>query len=288
MKITELDEVCRLDKYEGCDRDVTLLKEVSGKPLAVIGTKAFLSCREIERLELPETVNRIEDWAFAHMKNLQKIVLPAKDIFLGKKVFLGCHSLKRVELSGTQNLYEGIPYFLASMLTLMVEVPVSFQTAGDLQGQWNFLKDYDKALSQYLDREDTYGFEPAFIGWFNVEDVDDQQQEFIRERRKCKIDLAFQRLLYSEGLERETEKVLSEYLLRTWELVKELFTDKEREYSRNVQYYRIWKKIGGFSVLAPQALLDEMTEAEPEVRAFLVECELNSGTAETFFAELEL
>lgn len=288
MKITETDEICRIDRFEGNDRDVVLPNTINGKPVAVVGAKAFLSCREIERLQLPETVERIEDWAFAHMKSLEEIVLPAKDIFLGKKVFLDCRKLKRVTLSGVEKLYEGIPYFLAAMATLLEEPSVDFRLAGSPEGQWIWLKSYDRALLQYLEREDTYGFEPAFIGWFNVEDVDDQQENFVRERQKCKIDLAFQRLLYGAGLELETEKKLSRYLLGVSQLVLEQFADSEGAYSRDVRYFKIWRKIGGFEAFSAQTLLEKLPEADPEIRAFLMECRLEEGTLDDFFAGMQL
>ena len=288
MRGTERDGYCRLERYEGNDRSVVLPEKVNGKSLTVIGTKAFLSCRSIEQLVLPRTVDRIEDWAFAHMKNLKEIVLPVKDIFLGKKVFLGCRNLKSVKFSGIEGIYEGIPCFLASMVTLMEGRPVGLELAGSSEGQWKWLEEYDAALLQYLDREDIYGFEPAFIGWFNVEDVDDQQQDFVRERRKCKISLAFQRLFCRAGMSRETEKELSTYLLKEWELVAELFADKEEEYGGNVSYYKIWQEIGGFEVLSPRVLLDRLPEADPEVRAFLLDCELKNDESSNFFGGLEL
>lgn len=288
MKVTETDGICRIDRYDGYDKSVILPNAIDGKPVAVIGAKAFLSCRAVERLQLPETVEQIEDWAFAHMKNLEELSLPAKDIALGKRVFLGCQSLKRVTLSGAEGLYEGIPYFLASMVTLMEEKRVDFRLVGSREGQWLWLEEYDKALTQYIDREDAYGFEPAFIGWFNVEDVDDQQQDFIRARRKCKIELAFQRLLYGERLEPEMKGKLSAYLLEAPQLVLEQFADAAGADDRAVGRLKLWQEIGGFEVLAPQTLLDALPEADPEVRAFLMECQWQEKDAEDFFAGLEL
>lgn len=288
LKITETDKICRIDRYEGHDRNVVLPAAINGKPVAAVGAKAFLSCREIERLQLPETVERIEDWAFAHMKSLEELVLPAKDIILGKKVFLDCRKLKRVTLSGAGELYEGIPYFLAAMTTLLEEPSVDFRLAGSRKGQWIWLKDYDRALLQYLEREDTYGFEPAFIGWFNVEDVDDQQENFIRERRKRKIDLAFQRLLYGAELEPETEKKLSMYLLGVSRLVMEQFSDPKGAYIRDVRYFKIWQRIDGFEALSAQTLLEKLPEADPEIRAFLMECHPDDRLLDDFFAEMQL
>lgn len=288
MKITERNGICRLEKYDGNDGNLCLPNEVDGEPLSVIGAKAFLSCRSVERLELPDGTESVEDWAFAHMRNLKEIVIPAKKIVFGRKVFLGCHHLKRISFSGTEGIYEGIPYFLASMATCMEEHPLAPELAGNLQGQWSWLKDYDKTLLGFLDREDTYGFEPAFIGWFNVEDVDDQQEAYIKNQKKNKIALGLQRLLYGERLEEETEGRISAYLLNAWKLVVELFAEKEAAYGRDVRYMKIWQKIGGLKILTSQELLERLPDADPEVRAYLMQCEFTEKRDVDFFAGLEL
>ena len=288
MRTVEQDGIAKLVKYEGNAGHVVLPNDVGGKPLSVIGAKAFLSCREVERLVLPDGIKRIEDWAFAHMKNLKEIVIPARKIAFGKKVFLGCHNLKRMSFPDTEGIYEGIPYFLASMVVFMEEHPVDPELAGDLQGQWAWLKEYDRALLQFLDREDSYGFEPAFIGWFDIEDVDDQQAGFVRERRKTKIALGLQRLLYGERLEKETEEKISAYLLKAWKLASEMLTDIETMYSRDVRYFKIWQRIGGFKVLSRQELLERLPSAEPEIRAFLMECESDEDFISEYFDDLEL
>ena len=116
MIFREQNGTYRLEKYEGTDSSVILPEKVEGKPLTVIGTKAFLSCRQAERLILPAGIERIEDWAFAHMKNLRELVLPAKDLSFGRKVFLGCRKLEQISFLQTEGLYRGISYFLASQV----------------------------------------------------------------------------------------------------------------------------------------------------------------------------
>lgn len=99
--------------------------EIAGKPVTVIGGKAFLSCRQVESLKLPDTLERVEDWAFAHTKGLKDIIFPAKEILFGKKVFLGCDGLQRVFLTrggeAVQGQYEGMSFFLASVFRLGME-----------------------------------------------------------------------------------------------------------------------------------------------------------------------
>lgn len=288
MIFREQNGTYRLEKYEGTDSSVILPEKVEGKPLTVIGTKAFLSCRQAERLILPAGIERIEDWAFAHMKNLRELVLPAKDLSFGRKVFLGCRKLEQISFLQTEGLYRGISCFLASQVRFTQEPPMDLTLAGSTQGQWRWLGEYDRLLIRFLDGKDTDGFEPAFIGWFNIEDVDDQQEDFVRERRRCKISLVLQRLFFCKGLKQETEEKLTAYLMAVWTTAAEMLTEEEFVYSRDVNYFKIWRKIGGFKVLSPQELLERLPDGDPEIRAFLMECEMEETGADAFFANLDL
>lgn len=289
--------------YKENDICVVLPEQKDGLPLTVIAAKAFLSCRTVERLELPDTLDEVEDWAFAHMKNLREIEFPPKEIQFGKKVFLGCDSLERISLRGVKDQYEGIPFFLASMVKWMSEMPVELALAGDPQGQWEWLDTYDRALLEFLDKPDDMGFEPAFIGWFHVEDVDDQKQDYILERRKCKIRLALQRLRYPKGSSQNTQRQLGGFLLGTGEnqenedtrscespKIPSLFLAlcREEDYGQDIRYFQIWHQIGGFALYSPQFLLEQLPEADPEVRGFLMQCSLSQERKDDFFEGMEL
>ena len=287
----------RYEKYNKNDTYVILPSEIDAQPLTIIGTKAFLSCRHVEKLILPETLEQVEDWAFAHMKGLQEIFFPAKEILFGKKVFLGCDALQKVVLTfggqPAQDQYEGIPYFLASVFRLSMDSIHSelanLRLAGDAEGQWQWLARYDEALTVYLLRPDDYDFEPAFIGWFDVEDVDDQRIGYMAEQIKKKIALAFKRLLYPERLSEETETKLGKYLVdKVSEQVLELMKDTDSEYAKDARYFHIWQRIGGFKQYSPKYLLEQLEDGDPEVRSFLLGCELEENTGEDFFENLEL
>lgn len=263
----------------------------------VIGTKAFLSCRHVEKLILPETLEQVEDWAFAHMKGLQEISFPAKEILFGKKVFLGCDALQKVMLTfggrPVQDQYEGIPYFLAPVFRFSMDgirgELSNLRLAGDTEGQWQWLALYDEALGVYLMRSDDYDFEPAFIGWFDVKDVDDQRIGYMAEQKKKKIALALKRLMYPERISEETETKLGQYLVEKVAVqVLELMKDTDSEYAKDVKYFQIWQRIGGFQRYSPKFLLEQLEDGDPEVRSFLLKCELEEKTGEDFFGSLEL
>lgn len=290
-----------------------LPEQVDGRPLSVIGMKAFLSCKSVERLTLPKTLERVEDWGFAHMKNLREIVMPAKELSLGKRIFMGCEKLRRVTLSGVPEgaVYEGIPYFLATALSLFEEETLqslrttglldlegteqypddilhNLSIAGDREGQWKWLFVYDKALEAYLRRGDEEGFVPAFIGWFDVEDVDDQKQGYVRGVWENKLRLVFQRLLYPEALAEETADFFYGYLREKTPFLMERCVEWE-DFRSDIRFCRIWKASGGLTPKRAGELLDKVPD-EPELRGFLLESMLEeSGAGRTnYFAKLEL
>lgn len=283
----------RYEKYDENNTCVELPREIEGEPLTVIGAKAFLSCRQVERLTLPDTLEQVEDWAFAHMKGLKEIVFPAKEIRFGKKVFLGCDRLRKALLTDGGGLlrgrYAGMPCFLASVFRLSLDniqgKLSDLKLAGDPEGQWQWLARYDEALSVYLLRAEDYDFEPAFIGWFDVEDVDDQRAGYMAEQKKKKTMLAFERLMYGERMSAETEGLLRDYLVgKAPEQALKLL----RDYGGHVKYFQIWRQLGGFERYSPRFLLEELEDADPEVRSFLLECELEDAAGKDFFGGLEL
>lgn len=287
----------RYEKYNQNSTCVIVPCEIAGEPLTIIGAKAFLSCRQVEKLTLPETLELVEDWAFAHMKGLKEIVFPAKEILFGKKVFLGCDGLRKVMLTcggeSLQGQYQGMPYFLASVFRLSLDSIrgrlSDLRLAGDPEGQWQWLSCYDEAMGMYLLRADDYDFEPAFIGWFDVEDVDDQKAGYMIKRKKEKIALVFQRLLYPERMSPQTEKLFGEYLVRKVpDQVLELMRDTGEGLGGCVKYFQIWRQLGGFERYSPKFLLEELGNADPEVRSYLLECELGDAAGEDFFGGLEL
>lgn len=300
-EIISNNENGRFQKYTGQASEVQLISKPDN-PHITVGSKAFLSCKNIENLYLPDTLEKVEDWAFAHMKSLCQITFPAKEICFGKKVFLGCDKLQKVYLTNTSpdmygmyniagnlHVYEGISHFLASMFRFFPDNSLeNLKMAGDEHGQWKWLTLYDEALQTYIGRADDYDFEPAFIGWFDIEDVDDQKQHFVLQQKKHKIRLAFQRLLYSEKLSQEKKTFLQEYLLRECVLAEEMLLDKEEVCSSDIRYFRIWKEVGGLNRESVGRLLDKVSEDNPEIRGYLLKIQLEDVEKDNFFEALDL
>ncbi len=261
---------------------IVLPNRVAGEPVTAIGEKAYLSRKDVEILILPDCVRSIGSWAFSHMKNLREITLPAADIRFGKQIFLGCDRLQRVLLSGAEN-YEGIPFFLATMFVYFPTPELCNPVlAGSPKGQWEWLRAYDDVLRNFLEGADDNGFEPAFIGWFDVEDVDDQKTEYILGRKRDKVRLAFQRLIYGQNLSEEFHRVLVSRLLQNADIVTDLLPTVD------IRYYQIWAEAGGFTRESTEQLLKCLPRELAEIRAYLLSLSEDPKKGDGFFDELEL
>ena len=293
-------------KYSGADKEVHLPEQVDGLFMNTIGAKAFLSCKTVEKLWLPDSIREIGDWAFAHMKNLKEIALPAETIAFGKQVFMGCEQLTRVHVvvkhreDGEKDkespdeakawecsLYEGLEYFLATMFChfesgQLMDLSI-LQTE---EGQKKWLEKYDQVLCEYLAEDDAVRFVPAFIGWFDVEDLDEQKKRYVNQVKCKKLEITLQRLLYDANINESTKRQLAKYVEEREKSMLELFQDREKELGNDIRYYKLWNTLGGLKNDQARILLEANDWADTEIKAYLLNIQLQKDEETDFFGEL--
>ena len=69
-------ETAEITGYRGKDTELAVPAAIDGCPVTCIGKKAFLSNKMLKEISLPESVARIDDWAFAYCAKLARVVLP--------------------------------------------------------------------------------------------------------------------------------------------------------------------------------------------------------------------
>ena len=107
------------EKYEGNNISVQIENVDERNPYTGIGAKAFLSCKNVYEIMLPDTICEIGAWAFAHMKELKRINVPAKKISFGKDVFLDCDNLTEIIVYPDESGNQGLSCLLASCITIL-------------------------------------------------------------------------------------------------------------------------------------------------------------------------
>lgn len=259
---------------------ITVDVKSDGNPVTEIENKAFLSQKSVHELILPDSVRKVGDWAFAHMENLEKVVIPCHAMIWGKQVFLECNRLSEIQIRNDESQNPATPFLMASAVHIMKEEKLlQPERAGNKKEHQKWLEEYDKALLHFLEEPDEEGFDPVFIGWFDVEDMDDQLPRHLKKRREQKAQLVLQRLLYPSYLPEKEKKLLVDYLKdhlpdgekkREHTVAFSLLCDGEMEYGQDIRYMRILEKENLLSENLILALIDGMENPSPEVTAFLL------------------
>lgn len=276
---------------------ITVNMSEDGSPITEIRNKAFLSRKSVHRLIVGDSVQKIGDWAFAHMENLEILVLPCHEISWGKQVFLGCKNLAQIQITGDESENEATPWLLASAVRILKDESLLLpEKAGNRICHREWLNKYDKKLIHFLESPDEEGFDPVFIGWFNVEDVDDQLPRHLEKRRIEKAELVWQRLLYPDFLSEKEEKLLADYLKKHMPgdgneehtAAFDVLCDGEKHYGQDIRYMHILEREKLLSEELIDALLDRMESASAEIKAFLINKKMESAQKKDFFEEFEL
>lgn len=284
-----------LEKYTGNEPIVVVPTFHEQFQVTAIESKAFLSCKSVSELTLPETITEIGHWAFAHMKNLKKLSLPAKAINFGNNVFLDCEQLTQICPVPDHSGNEGTAFFLASAVTFLNNISLCRpELAGSETEYKNWIKNYDSALVEFITASDEMGFEPVFFGWFDVDDIDVQKQQFVEKRQREKSLVAFQRLLYPKELCADIKKILCQYLtshMPGGSLTNEHiipFTMLCEEYGNDIRYIKLVADMGYINNETFPILMDGLQNAGAEVVAFLLRYQQTQLSGADFFAGLSL
>ncbi len=102
--VTEAEEVVIL-RYTGEDPFPVIPESIDGKPVKILGENSFLAA-PVERITVPEGVERIEKNAFAACDELREVILPGSLSCLGPGVFQGSEQLETVTVSENNRVFE--------------------------------------------------------------------------------------------------------------------------------------------------------------------------------------
>ncbi len=280
------------EKHSGQEAFVSL----ADQPIAHIAPKAFLSCKGIQSLTLPDSLETIGDWAFAHMQQLTDLYLPAKPIVFGKKVFLDCEKLQRIHVSPDTSGNDGLPQMLAATVTILQDMTLLQPwLAGNEATHANWLTDFDTALQAFIESPDEQDFEPVFYGWFNDEDADSTQlPKYLHKRRSQKLYLAFLRLRYSLHLSGTLRQLLLGYLADhmpegkeahmhtiTWKLLPQYCREE-------IIYIQLLEEAGALTATNIPTIMEHLTDASPEIIAYLLRLQGNLQKKSDFFDNFAL
>ena len=87
-----------ITKYNGTATKVTIPSTIDGKPVHVIGTKAFYGNATLENVVIPDCVTTIDERAFYNCTAIASISIPDNVTKIGDYAFTGCSDLATVNI----------------------------------------------------------------------------------------------------------------------------------------------------------------------------------------------
>lgn len=211
-----------------------------------VEAKAYLGRMDIYELRVPCCVTRIGNWAFAGMRRLERLWLPARDIEFGKCVFDKCESLKEVflydEHDPTGAVNSSSARVLADYLTRVRGSTAAWSFCG---GMWNkYLcgdgdadnaSEYDRELLRYIEAPEEDGFEPMWFG--GEEDYDDTTtnvEKYRHAKRMERTGVIYNRISQKVGLCVQSREELLAALRR---MMPDTFTYLCEREPENTEYF---------------------------------------------------
>lgn len=294
---------------EGNPVRVHVPARIEEKPVTEIYKKAFFNCRYLRFLTLPDTIEKIDNWAFAHCQQLELVELPWKLMSLGKDLFIGSERLKDivlrpVELSGQEEVAEmpGMPEEggcgciicdgtevsrLLALAATKMEDPYLFRI--EEAGTVEWLKKWDARMLVLMHEDDNEGYDKQVLAG----EEDYERTDRVRYRnlkRQAKVRLALLRLLHPCGLPEEAKEELEEYLRthtkgcdceETWEVVLNEFGDEK-------EYYELFAQLGCVTQDNFDGLLQDIGDGHTEMKAYLMRYKEEHLGYQDFFDGLSL
>lgn len=278
-----------IKRYRGIGLDIKVPETIDGKEVVAIERKAFLSCKTIKSIELPETIVEIGDWAFAHAEELRYITIPSHGISKGKELFLGCKRLRHIYVNGREELKDnGVSMMLASTVTILHDYFL-FDVTQINDQEW--VNRWDEKLLKLINLDDLDGFEELWTcGEEDYEGKDYDIKSYPVEKRKSKLRVVYFRLLHPYMLQEKIKEELSSYIRKhtkgtdepeSWEIII-------TEHPEELEYYQIFTDSGAVNEENFDGILADMQSVNAQMKAYMLKYKDDHFTKKDAFAAFEL
>lgn len=209
--------------------EAVIPQTINGNPVKVIRKKAFLSCKLLRYIYVPDEVESIGEFAFALCNHLEKVSLPHKDISLGQSVFKGDDELLSIEIRDNLKFKESDKTALStdfqnidssnsiseSVAALLAAAPVKMSADYLVDilhaGSADWFKMWDQKLLDILNRNDDEGYHLYVL--CGEEDLHFDYEQYVEYVREKKAGLCILRLLNKDMLSKDNQQRLTDYLI---------------------------------------------------------------------------
>lgn len=272
-----------ITRYRGIATAVHIPETIEEQPVVAIERKAFLSCKTIREIILPQTIEEIGDWAFAHAEQLRTINIPNHALTRGKELFLGCIRLREIVVNACEELQElGLGRMMSIAVTALHDYflfdPVDF-------GSDAWVERWDSKLLDLIQLDDLDGFEELWTcGEEDYEGKDYDIKSYPVEKRKMKLRIVYFRLLHPYKILPQMEEALKTYLKtapESWEIIQE-------EHKNDLEYYKLFANAGCITEENFDRLLADLVNNSAEIKAYMLKYKDEHFEKKDAFSEFAL
>lgn len=263
------DESLCITGYDGMTERLCIPAQIDEYKVKAIGNKAFLDNRMLSRIILPDTIEEIGSWAFSRCRRLKEIVLPRREIAFANRVFYKTEALREISVEGSNR---SIAKLMAAAVTILdAEYLVQPLQAGS--DKWYQNLDV-RILTILKESEDSALKNLVYCA---EEDMSEKQEIALKEQKYRKAEIAFLRLIHSDGMAPDIKQCLIKFLNQrvkgcmeetAWEVVKE---NRENQ----LLYCEKLLEIGGINEENINTFLDDLDENHIELKAYLLKQQQN-------------
>lgn len=266
-------EAAEITGYRGKDTEIVVPSVIDDCPVTCIGKKAFLSNKMLKEISLPESVTRIDDWAFAYCAKLQRVILPYHRMEIGQGIFRDCFLLEQIVdegADGEEKKTTDTAFLLAAVMSRLDAFYLfDFESAGS--PEW--IAQWDGRMQTLMERGDAEGFSKMLLcGEEDYGSRENNLDYYMEQRRREKVRLSMLRLMHDYGLKQAVREKLEQFLLshikgceteETWKVVLE-------EYGDDLRYYQFLTGLGGVTRENFQPMMEDMGQSHTEMKAYLM------------------
>lgn len=256
--------------------------DYDGTPVTSIGKKAFLGCKQLREVRLPESITSVGEWGFARCDALESLRMGSGDCVFGKGVFEKDALLTEIIVGD----HEGSTSHLMAKAATVMEAEYLLDTED--AGSEGWFKSWDNKLSNILELADNEGYHLYVL--CGEEDLHLDYDEYLEFSRRKKAGLCLLRLMYDEMLDPAFGQRLSRYVREhtvgcssaaAWDHVLEHHADDTGYFELLVRLECIGRNN------LEQALLS-LGDRHAEAKGYLINTFNDTDTRDAFFEDLML
>ncbi len=263
--------------------DVSLPSEFMGHRVSGIGRKAFLGCKLLRSVAVPDSIRSVGEWAFASCTSLAFFSIEAQSgCSFSKGIFKNDNKLETVSFAGRS---ADSSRLLAKAVTVM---EAEYLLEAGAVGTREWFDKWDQKLINILNLKDDEGYHLYVL--CGEEDLHFDYDEYLEFNRRKKAGLSMLRLLYRERLGPGLEEVLKAYVKEhsvgreseaTWSFILS-------EHGDDIDYYRLLLELGGIDKRNLDKALGDLSDRHAEAKAYLINHFSGNDQAEDYFDSLLL